>query len=315
MLGVLGQQKGKGKANRMEANKTEISPSVWVIIPTWNRGEDILGCLETVLASDYPNFHIVVIDNGSTDGTSDLISKKYPEIDLIQLNKNFGASAASNYGFEFALKNKAKYLLRLDSDMFIDKSMISEMVKLAVSDSSIGLIFPKILRYDQPDVIWYMGAKRNRVLIVSKALNFNKKDNTGYKYDFDIDFVPSAAILLPSYVIQKTRGFDEVFFVYFEDYDLCIRIRELEKRIIFCSSAKAWHKIGSDKLSDFGLFQYNKSKMIFYRKHSRGVHTQFLIAFTFFHIIYRSIFKQPNELFKPALKGMIEGLKYPLNLK
>lgn len=310
----MAQQEGRSVTNRMEVYESEKVPSVWVVIPTWNRKDEIQECLNSVLVSDYINLNIVVIDNGSTDDTAHLISENYPQINLIQLNKNIGASAASNMGFEYALKKGAKYLLRLDSDMLIDKSMISEMVKFAVSDSSLGLIFPKILRYDQPDIIWYTGAKRHSFFIVSRAKDFNVKDGGGESSNFEIDFAPSAAILLSATVVKKTKGFDEDYFVYFEDYDLCIRIKKLDKNIFYCPAAKAWHKIGSDKLSDFGLMQYQKSKMIFYRKHSSGMHSFLLIIFSFFHIIYRSMFKASGEHIKPALKGMIKGLKFPLDL-
>ena len=119
----LVQLKGFGNAKNMNGKFVDQHPLVWVVIPTWNRHEDILACIESVMASNYPTFHVVIVDNASTDGTSDNIKQKYPNIELITLEANRGAAYASNRGIEFAIRRGARYILRLDSDVVIDSEI------------------------------------------------------------------------------------------------------------------------------------------------------------------------------------------------
>ncbi len=287
-------------------------PTICVVIPTWNRCEDLIECINSVYETHYPFLDIVVVDNASSDGTSDAIKNLFPKVSVIQLNENFGASVATNKGINFAIHAKADYILRLDSDIIVDKNMIHEMIKFALLNSNAGIIFPKIYRYDKPDTIWYTGAQRNPILIISKVDNYNVVDDNKNDFVREIDFVPSAAILMPSNIFELIKGFDENFFVYSEDFDLCMRVKKVKRKIFFVPFAKAWHKIGSEKLNEFGLFHFYRSKLLFYRKHSSGLHRALLVFYTFVYILYRSFTKYPHEPIKPSIKGFFDGLKIPI---
>jgi len=290
-------------------------PTVSVVIPTWNRQDDILECLQSIFKSNYSFINVIVIDNGSTDDTVNNVRRDFPQVNLIQLEKNYGASFASNIGINRAIEENSDFILRLDSDVIIDNQMILESLIAAQSRPEVGAVFPKIYRYDNPDIIWYTGARKNRLLLISKVQNYNVKDGNQYDSLEAIDYAPSAAILIKTDVLRQLNGFDEDFFVYSEDFDLCLRMRNLGKIILFCPSSKAWHKIGSEKLSKSGVIQFYKSKLIFYRKHSKGLHLVFLLFYTFFYITYRSITRFPNEPWIPGLQGIVLGIKYNLKNK
>jgi len=282
--------------------------TVWVIIPTWNRKDDLLKCLASIQVSDYPHIKTIVFDNCSEDGSVDAVRNKFPEIMVIDFHKNTGTAFAVNQGFKIAMEQGADYLLRLDNDIFVDPQMISLLVKAINDLPQAGMVFPKILRYDDPDTIWYTGANSHPLLLISRVKNYNAKDE--HKNEIaQVDFAPVAAMLMSPKLIQETGGFDEVYFTYFDDFDLCLRSKQRGFKIYYIPEAKALHKIGSDKLSSWGTKQFYRGKMLFYLRNTRGIHKIFLVMYAFIYVIYRSIFfSEPIIL---AMRGLISGLKHP----
>ena len=89
-------------------------------------------------------------------------------------------------------------------------------------------------------------------------------------------------------------------------------IKKLGKVILYVPTAKAWHKIGSEKINNWGIYHLYRGRVIFYRKHSGGFHRLLLIIYAFLYIIYRAIFKVPHEPIFPAIGGLMSGLKQTL---
>jgi len=292
-------------------NNANTNICLWAVIPTWNRKKDLIECLQSLEASNYTNLRIVVVDNASTDGSKEAVKNLFPKVSLIELPENTGAAYASNRGFEMAINKGANLILRLDSDLIIDPDLIPELVEKYLELPEAGILFPKILRYDDPDRIWYTGAKSHPFLLVSRIDNLNVKDDLSHDVT-QIDYAPSAAILISSQVIEKTGGFDETYFVYSEDFDLCLRVRRLGYKIFYIPTARAWHKIGSEKLSDWGLEQFYRGRMLFYRKNTSGLHRFFLTLYAFFYVFYRSIFRSPHDHLWPSIKGLISALSTTL---
>jgi GT2 family glycosyltransferase len=289
----------------LDENSIEL---VWVVIPTWNREEDLLECLQSVTSSNYPNLKIVVVDNASEDNSVVKVKKQYPNVEIIKLDKNMGAAFASNRGFEIALKNQADFILRLDSDIIIESQLITKLVKSFEDLPEAGIMFPKILRYDSPDTIWFTGAKSHPFLLVSRVNNYNVKDRDDHEIT-QVDFVPSAAILIKAEALKKVGGFDEIYFVYSEDFDLCLRFKKNGYKTYYIPTAMAWHKIGSDKLSKWGVEQFYRGRMIFYKQNTHGLHRIALMIYAFIYVFYRWIFSPSHEAIIPALKGLVAGLK------
>ena len=301
---VLWRRK-EAKLNMMQE---KINMNVWVVIPTWNRKVDLLECLHSVMASDYPKVKIIVVDNASEDNSVVTVNKQFPNVEIIELDKNMGAAFASNRGFEIALKNQADFILRLDSDIIIEPQMNTKLVDSFEDLPEAGIMFPKILRYDSPDTIWFTGAKSHPFLLVNRINNYNVKDNNDYKIS-QVDYVPSAAILIKREALKKVGGFDEIYFVYSEDFDLCLRFKKNGYKTYYIPTAKAWHKIGSDKLSRWGVEQFYRGRMIFYKQNARGLHRIALLIYAFIYVFYRWIFSPSHEPIIPALKGLVAGLK------
>ena len=135
-------------------------PLVWIVIPTWNRSQDLQECLSSVRRQSYANLRTVVVDNGSTDDTREVVRREFPDVDLIALRNNEGAAVASNAGFQHALDRGAAYALRLDSDTVLASDFLRRLVDVAETDESIGGLVGTVFYYHEPGSVWSMGARR-----------------------------------------------------------------------------------------------------------------------------------------------------------
>jgi GT2 family glycosyltransferase len=298
---------------------SETINKLWVIIPTYNRSDDLIECLESLSLSGIKKEHIIVVDNCSQDETRDKVRNYHPEIILISLEKNLGATGASNIGFQYALNRQADYILRLDSDTIVSENFIRPMLNVAESDPKIGIISPKIYYFEPPDEIWYAGADAQPLIFGATNEHRHEIDRPQNSYLREVDYVWAAAMLIKSEVIKKTGGFDTDFFVYYEEVDFCERVRKLGYKLMFVPDSTVWHKVGSSANNKWTATQWNRSKMILYRKHAKNYfHLLFLIFYAFIYAFADSIFnklglrkKSGNRgPLKYALKGLWDGLSY-----
>src|SRR3989344_9484832 len=127
---------------------------VSVVIPTYNLKSDLLDCIDSIVRQDYKNIEIIVVDNASTDGTSEAVKKKFPKVKVIRNKKNLGVTGGANRGVKEAV---GAYLLFIDHDNILKKDMITKLVELMESDPKIGITVGKIYFDEDRSVIWAAG--------------------------------------------------------------------------------------------------------------------------------------------------------------
>src|SRR5206468_3064279 len=121
-------------------------------------GRDLtLDCLESLAQLDYPNYRVLVVDNGSYDGTSEAIRSQYPGVSVLENSENLGFAEGNNVGIRQALAEGADYVTLLNNDTVIDPQMLSALISVADSDEKIGIVGPMIYYYSDPEVIWSAG--------------------------------------------------------------------------------------------------------------------------------------------------------------
>jgi GT2 family glycosyltransferase len=275
----------------MHLSVKKIKRIVWVVIPTWNRHDDLLACLDSLSRVTYHPLRILVIDNASDDGSAESVETIYPFVTVIRLSENVGAPKASNIGFKHALTKGADYVLRLDSDTIVSPGFLEPLVNKAEEDPTIGVISPKIYYYDPPDLIWYAGVDAHPWHYGSINDHINKRDNEINDLSRDVDYVWGAAMLIKSEVLEKTKGFDPDFFIYYEEIDFCLRVKELGYTLYYNSKSTIRHKVGTQNPTPWTAYHWNFSKVVLYRKHAfNKMHLSLLI-------IYETLFALISALF------------------
>jgi len=103
-------------------------PLVYAVVLAWNQVDVTLECLDSLLKSQYPNLRIVVMDNGSTDETHEIVVRQYSTIEVVRVVDNVGLARGYNLGIEYALKNNADYVIAMNNDTVVDPEMVTELV-------------------------------------------------------------------------------------------------------------------------------------------------------------------------------------------
>jgi GT2 family glycosyltransferase len=214
-------------------------PLASAIILNWNGNGYVEEAISSLLRQDYPNLEIIVVDNGSTDGSFEFIKDKFmTKIKLIGRNKNTGFAEGNNFGIQLS---KGKYILLLNNDAVAEKDWIAELVKTAEEYPNVGMCASKVLNYfarDNIDTVGHLiyrdGLNRGRGRLEKDAGQYDKLEGV---------FFPSgAAALYRKAMLDEIGLFDEDFFAYGEDADIGIRGRLAGWKCIYVHRAVVYHR-------------------------------------------------------------------------
>lgn len=222
---------------------TKKFPLVSVIIVNWNGGQVFDDCLKTLSKISYPNWEMIVVDNGSEDGSENLPLKykRFSKAKIIKNKINLGFAGANNQGVRVA---KGEYVLLLNNDTRVTPDFLSKLVTRSEADPQIGIIQPKIFLYDNPGYLDNAGSYLTNIGFL-KHWGFMEKDSAKFSQETEIFSAKGACMLIKKSVIQQAGGlFDKDFFSYFEESDFCWRVSLLGYKILFYPDALIYHKLG-----------------------------------------------------------------------
>ncbi|MCG2809081.1 MAG: glycosyltransferase family 2 protein, partial [Candidatus Portnoybacteria bacterium] len=214
-------------------------PKVSVNVLTHNAIKYISNCLESILKSNYPNYEIIVVDNNSKDGTPELIARKFPQVKLVLSEKNLGCSGGHNLGIKQA---KGDIFFFLDDDTIIHPDLIRVLVEELESSPQIGVTGPKIYSMNEPDKILFAGGKIDWAKSDSYVLGRDLTDKElGDDLKKEVDFITGCALMIKREVINKIGLFNNVYFAFYEDADLCQRAKKAGYHVIYMPFGGVWH--------------------------------------------------------------------------
>ncbi len=222
---------------------------VSIIIVNFNGEIFLQKCLTSVLKTNYSNIEVIVVDNGSTDGSSELLrSFSYDSrIKLIMNEKNLGFAQGNNVGIELAAGD---YVVFLNNDTIVEPNWITEFVKVLESNFTIGAAQSKLLLLDSPSILDCAG-NFSDFYAITFARGLGEKDVGKYECD-EIFTCKGASMIVRRKVIEQVGTFDSDFFTYYEDTDLCWRIRLAGYKILYVPTSIVYHK-GSGSIPTVGI--------------------------------------------------------------
>ncbi len=251
------------------------TPLVWIIIVNWNGKELTLDCLDSLRHVAYRNRRILVVDNGSTDGSINAIRKRFPDIEILPLGENRRFAGGNNAGIRHALARRADLLLLLNNDTTVDPGCLDPMVDRIRSDPAIGIVAPKILYYSAPEVLWYAGGTISFWRGTMRHVGIREQDRGQRDLPGETDYATGCCLLARKELVDTIGLLDESYFMYTEDADWCMRARRAGYRIIYEPRAKIWHRLSisaGGHLSPFKLLNKARGNAIFFLRHARWYH-------------------------------------------
>jgi GT2 family glycosyltransferase len=277
-------------------------PKVIVLTLNYNGKSLLDDCIASYLANDYPNFEMVVIDNGSSDESEEYVRSAYPRVTCIQTGKNLGYSGGFNVGLKHAFEVlKADFALITNNDVKADSKVISELVKVAQSDKMAGFVTGKVYYYDQPDILQTVGKKSDPIQWNGDHIGGHEKDMGQYEEISERVFADDIFTLVSSQLYSDTGGYDTTFFLQCEEYDWQARAKKLGYRILYAPKAKIWHKesMTLGRTSVLKSYYDSRNPLIVIMKHrSRN----------FYRKYHRWFLWQAVAL--PSIKGIIRRLDF-----
>lgn len=246
-------------------------PLVSVISINYNHADVTMQMIESLRKITYPAIEIIIVDNASTNDHPQKIKEQYPWINLIISNVNLGFAGGNNLGL---LQAKGKYVLFLNNDTEVDEGFLEPLVQLLKQDRKIGLVSPKVLFYQNPDILQYAGfTKLSNILVRNFAIGFGEKDTGQFQNAQETGSVFGAAMLVPMDVIQQVGVMDPVFFLYYEEHDWANRIRAAGYKLFYHGGSKVFHKesISTVKNSPLQIYYLLRNRVLYSRRNNTGI--------------------------------------------
>jgi GT2 family glycosyltransferase len=235
-----------------------LTPKISIIIVNWNGLALLKECLQSLTTQSFQDFEIILVDNGSSDGSVEWIQRNYPSVRLLCLESNVGFSAGNNAGVRVAY---GEYIVLLNNDTEVERDWLNALYARISSDENIAACDSKVLFYDRPEKIWASGADYTIAGSVQSRWSggIDSKDNQSAE---DVFIAIACAAIYRRAVIDRIGLFDEDYFAGYEDVDWSFRAHLAGYRIINEPAAIVYHRVSATHIHNSSIFVYNSQKNV-----------------------------------------------------
>ncbi len=243
-------------------------PRVAIVIVVWNGKADTMECLQSLDEDRYPNKEIIVVDNGSTDDSVAEIRRSFQSVVILQTGSNLGFTGGNNIGIRCALERQSDYIFLLNNDTTVEPDAMEQLVAAAEAEPDYGLLAPVIHCFYPPREIWFAGSRLE--LHRGAAWHDNSRQPDRDQPPYEVPWATGCAMLIPSRLLRDLGGFDDRYYLSWEDVDLCLRIRKAGYAVAAVPAARIYHKGGrSGQRMPEGKYYYTvRNSLLLVRKHA-----------------------------------------------
>lgn len=223
-------------------------PKVIIITLNYNQNDYTIDCINSLLGSDYQNFSIYLIDNGSTQQNFESLKQGLPTDERFfveRLEDNIGYVSGVNYGIKQALSLRGEYFVIMNNDTLIDKNAITALISTVQRYDDNAIVSGKVYNYDEKDTLQFIGnAKSKKGLLDYPAYvkNRREKDVGQYDKEMEMGMLDDIFWVIPKKIVQDVGMYSDYFFLYGEQTDYALRAVKQGYKLIYTPNAKLWHK-------------------------------------------------------------------------
>jgi len=250
---------------------------VAIVVVNWNGRHLLDACLGSVLEQRPAPGTVIVVDNGSVDGSLDHLRRRWPQVVALNASSNLGFSGGNNLGIEAALTAGAEYVLLLNNDAQLLPGALGELLAaLDAAGPAAWAAAPKILYRGNPDVIWSAGGRFNWWRGLSLDRGWNERDRGQYDTPELMEFANACCLLVRGRIFREVGLLDDGYFMYFEDSELAARAGRTGARVAFRPAARVLHDVQGSSggarggSSPAALYYWTRNRPRFIARNVRG---------------------------------------------
>lgn len=296
----------------LSIDKEVLFPKISLITINYRQVDVTLQFLESTKLLTYPNYEIIVVDNGCLEDSSNVFLSKFPKIKYKISKENLGFAGANNLGMSLA---DGDYFFIVNNDTEVTPNLLDELIKPFYKYKDVGAVSPKIRYFHQPNIIQYAGfTKVNPITGRNKVIGYREFDSGQYENTIKTAYAHGAAMLVKRSVVDKIGGFNEDYFMYYEELDWSGRMIKNGYTIYYVPLGIVYHKVSMSvgKNSPFKTYYLSRNRILFMRRSYSGgyllVFYLYLVVVTIPFSIIRYVLKKDFSHIKPFFKGVIWNL-------
>lgn len=257
-----------------------LSGKVVIITLNFNQNQFTLECVRSLLESEYGNYQILLIDNGSTAENLSELEKLLPydtRLILHKLTPNRGYVGGINYGLEIFGEHDPDYVLIMNNDTILDKGAVGELVRVCKEYHNKAIVSGKVYHYDRPGIIQDIGyCFTDEKYLFCKQIGLDETDSGQYDKEAERDLLDDVFWLFPYELYKEIGGYSNYFWFDYEQADFALRAKREGYKLIYAPHAKIWHKgspsVGGRNLNPVLAYYSMQGALIYRYLHLSGWH-------------------------------------------
>ena len=282
---------------------TNLPLKISLIIVNYNGLKYLKNCFDSITKNSYPleKIEIIMVDNGSNDGSIGYVESNYQWVKILSLDKNYGFAEANNIGVKNA---KGEYVVFLNNDIIVTPDWLSNLVEVMENDVEVGIAGSKILFIDMPGKI---NAAGGNITFFGAGYDIGFMDDDSEKYSVlsNRGCVCAAAMMVRREEFLDFGGFDGDYFMYLEDVDLCWRYWLYGKKVMYVPTSVVYHKFGGTtskfRHAPFRVFYGTRNSLLNVIKNYETHNIPFPLFFSLFYHILKILYFMVRLKFNLAL--------------
>ena len=299
-------------------------PLVSAIVPTHDRKHAASRCIESILRSNYNALEVIVIDDASTDGTSEDFRKQFNGITVLRNEREKFLASSRNTGCKRA---RGELILLIDDDNVVHPNAISELVRAFSDGPNVGIVGPVMYYLSDPSLVWYSGSSRSYLTSITRISKTIPKD--GISEGYSTEDIPNA-MMIRRQVFDKIGYFDEFAFpIHYDEADFCKRAIETGYQVLIAPRAIIWHDVPVRRkhvssvrdlhmTNPMRTYYVARNRIVFMKKHASWwklcifslVFFPAISIVQFFVIVNSADRRQLGATLRAYAGGVIDGLDF-----
>jgi GT2 family glycosyltransferase len=241
------------------------------VLVNWNGAGDTLATLASLdRAAGRERLRVVVVDNGSTDGSAERLRRERPDVELIETGENRGFAAGNDAGIARVLADpRIARVLLLNTDVEVDPGFLPPLAA-ALADPGVAAAGPKIFYFDPPDLLWAAGGRLRIRETVAVELGRGHRDGPEFSRPAEVTYLTTCCLLVRRQALETVGLLDPAYFINVDDADWCRRALDLGWRLRYAPESRIWHKVAASTAGGYTpakTFHTGRSNALYVRRH------------------------------------------------